>query len=181
MPYVHDIATRIGGRRASACFYVERPRVKGRHLLPIPRVHQLDGHSCGFLAALVTVRYFDPAVSVIDVLRAVPRNALPSPTRGLSEHKMRCTLARFGIESPNLERLGWAKLLKATKEGHPVIVTILPPEWDCDHWAVIRGMKDNPRRVWLSNYGEVEDGCLSWHGFKSMWYPHGEGMVCRRK
>ena len=93
---------------------------------------------------------------------------------------MRRTLARFGIESPNLEHLGWAKLLRATREGRPVIVTVLPEDWDCDHWVVIRGMKDHPRRVWLSNYAEVKDGCLSWREFRNMWSPHGEGMVCQR-
>ncbi len=36
---------------------------------PIPRVHQQDEHSCGFLAALVVAQYFDPKLTVMDILR----------------------------------------------------------------------------------------------------------------
>ncbi len=171
MPYVHNISTRIGGRRASASFWRERGS------LPIPRIHQYDSHSCGFLAALVVAQYFDPSASAMDVLKAMPKGYLPSPTRGLSEYGMRRTLARFGIECPNRERLGWAGLLKRTTEGRPVIVTVLPEDWDYDHWTVIRKVTDY--RVWLSNYDEVNE-CLSWDRFSDMWRPYGEGMVCRR-
>ena len=181
MPYVHSIETRIGGRRTSARFYMERTRGGRKHLLPIPRVHQLDDHSCGFLAALVTVQYFDPMVSVREVLEAMPNKALPSPVRWCSEHKLQCALSRFGIDAPCIYNLRWRKLMQLTTEGHPVIVTILPEDWTCDHWTVIRRITS--RHVWLSNYDEVKDGRLAWDEFRDMWWPYGTrgGLVCNRK
>jgi len=173
VPYLHDISTRIRGRRASLRYWIERA---GR--FPIPRVHQEDEHSCGFLAALVVAQYFDPTVSARDVLAAVPKNWLPSPTRGLSEYGVRKTLSRFRIECPNREGLGWRKLLRLTTEGAPVIVTVLPEGWDFDHWVVIRGMTS--RHVWVSNYAYADDGRLTRRQFSDMWYPYGEAMVCRR-
>jgi Papain-like cysteine protease AvrRpt2 len=183
MPYVHDIRTRIRGRRASLCFWKERA---GR--FPIPRVHQLDEHSCGFLAALVVAQYFDPSVTVRDVLEAVPRGWQPSPQWGLSGHKLARTLAKFGIECPNREGLGWRKLLKLTTEGHPVIVTVHPDGWLCDHWTVVRGLKDRSRKILLSNPapkgyeydGLAKDGSMSWSDFNGIWSPRGAGLVCTR-
>ncbi len=84
-------------------------RTPGRFL--IPNAHQQDGHSCGFLAALVVAQYFDPTVSVWEVLEAMPLGWQPSPMWGLSEWAMRKTLEHLGIECPNVTGLGWAKLL----------------------------------------------------------------------
>ena len=180
MPYVHDLKHRIQGRRASSCFYITKQAARAG-LLTIDRYHQLDEHSCGFLAALAVVRYFDPTVTARDVLETMPRNALPSPTRGLSEYGLRRTLSRFGIDAPCIYNLRWRNLMQLTTEGHPVIVTVLPEDWTCDHWTVIRRMTSH--RVWLSNYHEVKDGCLSWDEFRDMWRPYGTrgGLVCRRK
>jgi hypothetical protein len=91
MPHIQ---TRIGGRRTSARFRVERPR-EGRASHPISRVHQLDEHSCGFLAALMVFRYFDPTVSTRDVLAAL----LPSPGRGCSQRELIRALSQFGIRA----------------------------------------------------------------------------------
>lgn len=173
MPYVHNISTRIKGRRASLSCRFERG---GR--FPIPRVHQQDSHSCGFLAALVVAQYFDPSVTIRDVLEALPINWLPGPTKGLSEYGVRFALKRFGIECPNRESLGWSKLLKLTMKGQPVIVTVLPEDWDYDHWVVIRGMTS--RHVWISNYHYADDARLTRRQFSEMWYHYGEGMVCRK-
>ena len=177
MPYIHNISTRIGGRRASLHFYMER-RKGGKHLLPIPRVHQYDNHSCGFLAALVVAQYFDPSVTVWDVLEAMPLGWQPSPKWGLPGWGIRETLSYLGIECPSSEGLGWADLMEATMEGNPVIATLDGPDWICDHWVVIRGMKD--RKVWLSNYDWSPAGRLSWKEFSRQWSPHGEAMICRK-
>ena len=74
--------------------------------------------------------------------------------------------------------------MELTKEGRPVIVSILPNGWDYDHWTVIRGLRGTKhRRVLLSNitgmgYGADQDGGISWHRFKSMWYYGSDGIVC---
>lgn len=178
MPHIQ---TRIGGRRTSARFRVERPR-GGRTSHPISRVHQLDEHSCGFLAALMVIRYFDPTVSTRDVLATL----LPSPARGCSQSEIRRALAHFGIRADYRERLGWARLLGLAKAGSPVIVTIHPEEWLSDHWTVVRGLRDRSRRILLSNpaprgyeyEGLARDGSMSWSDFNGLWSPRGAGLVC---
>ena len=79
MPFVHNINTRIRGRGVMLLL----GRTPGRFL--IPNAHQQDGHSCGFLAALVAAQYFEPTVSVWEVLEAMPLGWQPSPMWGLSE------------------------------------------------------------------------------------------------
>jgi peptidase C39-like protein len=181
MPHIQ---TRIGGRRTSARFRVERPR-EGRTSHPISRVHQLDEHSCGFLAALMVIWYFDPTASTRDVLAAL----LPSPVRGCSQREVIRALSRFGIRARYRERLGWASLQGLARAGCPVIITIHPDEWLCDHWTVVRGLRDRSRRILLSNpaprgyeyEGLAHDGSLSWSDFKGIWSPRGAGLVCESK
>ena len=67
MPFVHDLRRRIRGRRVWSRFYTAGARARGA-ALAIPRYRQLDGHSCGFLAALAVVRYFAPRTPAAEVL-----------------------------------------------------------------------------------------------------------------
>jgi hypothetical protein len=181
MPHIQ---TRIEGRRRSARFRVERLR-EGRTSHPISRVHQLDEHSCGFLAALMVIRYFDPKASTYDVLAAL----LPSPLRGCSQREVICALSQFGIRARYRERLGWAGLQGLAKAGCPVIITIHPDEWLSDHWTVVRGLRDRSRRILLSNpaprgyeyEGLAKDGSMSWRNFTGIWCPRGAGLVCESK
>lgn len=176
MPFVHQIRTRVRGRRASARFWVERG---GDH--PIPRVHQEDSHSCGFLAALTVAQYFHPSLTVRDVLNAIPLGWQPSPMWGLSPHKLTRTLTGLGVNCEDKEGLGWGRLLRSTREGHPVIVTVQPEWYECDHWTVISDMNEIMlRRITLSNYDRQPDGYLSWHGFKKIWSPRGAAIVCKK-
>lgn len=181
MPHIQ---TRIGGRRTSAEFRVERPRA-GRASHLISRVHQLDEHSCGFLAALMVIRYFDPTVSIRDVLAAL----LPSPVRGCSQREIIRALSQFGIRARYREGLGWVRLMKVAKAGCPVIVTIHPDEWLSDHWTVVRGLRERLRRILLSNpaprgyeyEGLAKDGSMSWNDFNRIWSPRSAGLVCESK
>jgi hypothetical protein len=181
MPHIQ---TRIGGRRTSAQFRVERPRV-GRTSHPISRVHQHDEHSCGFLAALMVIRYFDPTVSTRDVLAAL----LPSPVRGCRQRELIRALSQFGIRARYRERLGCSRLQGLAKAGCPVIITIHPDEWLSDHWTVVRGLRERSRRILLSNPGPrgyeyeglAQDGSMSWRDFKGIWSPRGAGLVCESK
>ena len=179
-----NIQIRIGGRRTSARFRVERQR-PGRMPHPISRVHQIDEHSCGFLAALMVIRYFDSTVSTRDVLAAL----LPSRCEDARSERSSVRLSQFGIRARYRERLGWARLQGLAKAGCPVIITIHPDEWFCDHWTVVRGLKDRSRRILLSNpaprgyeyEGLAQDGSMSWSDFNGIWYPRGAGLVCESK
>ncbi len=179
-----NIQTRIGNRRTSAHFRIECDRTGGSPY-PIPRVHQIDEHSCGFLAALTVVRYFDPAVPTRDVLKVL----MPSPTRGCSQREMIRALKRFGIKAEYHEGLKWWDLVNTYWMGWSLIVTVWPEEWVSDHWTVVRRLEQQPCRVLLSNPaptgyeydGLEEDGSLSWYDFNKVWWPKGAALICRKE
>ncbi len=178
-----NIQTRVGGRRTSARFRIERGSE-----YPIPRVHQIDEHSCGFLAALTVVRYYDPTVPTRDVLAAL----MPSPSRGCSQREIIRALKRFGIRTNYHTELAWWEMLSYCRTGRTglaLVVTVQPDEWVCDHWTVVRGIERNPKTVILSNPaptgyeydGLDEDGCISWRDFNKVWWPKGAALICSRR
>jgi len=149
-------------------------RPAGAGGLGIPRYHQLDTHSCGFLAALAVVRHFAPKTGADDVLRVVA----PSPASGCDQrHLIRC-LKRFGVAAVYRERLGPRSLHRLAAAGTPVIVTVWPEWYGCDHWTVVRGL-DRAGRVFLTNYNWLtRNGSMDWKDFLDIWEPRGVGLVC---
>jgi hypothetical protein len=163
MPYVHDLRCRVQGRRVSSRFYTAKEPA-GAGMLDIPLYRQDDGHSCGFLATLAVVRYFAPQTPILEVLRAVAPSSVCECGR---RHVVRC-LKRFGIVPEYRERLGLRTLRRLIAHETPVIVTLWPEGYFCDHWTVVRGIDLRRRRVFLTNYGEVvadADGSMAWTAF----------------
>lgn len=176
MPYIHNIDIRVGHRRTSTRFWVSRADKR----FSIPRVHQLDEHSCGFLAALNVIQHYDPSVTVEQALRTV----VPSPQWGCTQPQLRAALRFYGIDPQYKKGLDWYDLLQSATEGTPVIICIYPWDYSCSHWTVVRGVTNQPRTVWLSNAYESDAGIgklgqVTWSNFRQIWYSHGEGIVCR--
>jgi hypothetical protein len=182
MPYVHRLRRLVRGTYASSRFCVKGKRPAGAGVLGIPRYHQLDYHSCGFLAALAVVRHFAPETEADEVLRVVA----PSPADGCGQrHLIRC-LKRLGVTAVYRQGLGPRSLRRLTAAGTPVIVTVWPDEYSCDHWTVVRGLDKAARRIFLTNPANAvpyaaADGSLPWKKFLDIWYDRGEGLVCKRK
>ena len=182
MPYVHQHSIRVNRRRVSASWWQERRIRRGTGFLPIPRYHQQDYHSCGFLAALAVTQFIRPEIEVREVLAQVCPNYWGIDTKPLLR-----ALRRPGIDADYREKgLGWQRLLKAISEGHPVIVSVLPADWDYDHWTVIRGLREGSRRVFFTNmWGydglRASDCSMSWSDFNGMWNYGGDGIICALK
>jgi ABC-type bacteriocin/lantibiotic exporter with double-glycine peptidase domain len=154
-----------------------RFRVVRRDSLRMPRYRQHDDHSCGFLAALAVVHYFDPQVPAERVLAAVPA----STDSGCDQRRLIRGLKRLGITSEYREGLGLLRLRRLLTAGKPVIVTVQPDWYTCDHWTAVRGVDCTGRRILLSNYNWLdENGALSWKEFASIWSPRGGALVCER-
>ncbi len=152
-----------------------RFRVERSRALPIHRYHQLDGYSCGFLAAVAVAHYFDPAVPYRAIRRAVP----PSPASGCGQRQLIRGLKQLGITAVYRDYLGPKRLAHLLDRGRPVIVTVWPDWYDCDHWTAIRQVDTDAGRVLLSNYDYLDDdGALSWNDFTAIWSPRGGGLVC---
>jgi hypothetical protein len=143
----------------------------------MPRYHQLDDHSCGFLAVLAVVHYFDPQISPAKVLSAI----MPSPTSGCDQSRLLRGLEKLGIVAEYRESLGLRRLSRSLAKGRPVVVTIQPEDYVCDHWTDVRGIDRFGERILLSNYdGLDDDGSMTWKGFSDIRSPRGAGLVCER-
>ena len=174
MPYVHRLKRLVRGSFASSCFYVKNKRPAAA-ALDIPRYRQLDDHSCGFLAALAVVRHFAPPTEADDVLRALA----PSPAGGCGQRRLIRCLKRFGVTAVYREGLGRRRLFRLATVGTPVIVTVWPEWYGCDHWTVVRGL-DGRGRVFLSNYNWLsKNGSIAWKDFLDIWTPRGGGLICK--
>src|SRR4051812_13190587 len=92
---VHRLAREVQGQHLSAWFRggsrLAREQTPDRQLLDLPAYQQLDDHSCGFIAALTVVQYFDPDVRSEDVLETVR----PSVDSGCDQRKVVRALRRF--------------------------------------------------------------------------------------
>jgi hypothetical protein len=176
MPYVHDLSCRVEGKRVSARYHTAWQSARPA-MLDIPLYRQLDYHSCSFLAVLAVIRYFAPQTPVMEVLRA----AAPSSSSGLGwQHLVRC-LKRFGIVAEWRERLGLQTLRRLTADRKPVIVTVEPEGYVCDHWTVIRGVDLRTRRVHLTYYEYTDaEGSMEWAKFQLDCSPRGCGWVCEQ-
>jgi hypothetical protein len=148
----------------------------GASALDLPAYLQLDDHSCGFLAVLTVVRYFRPDVAHRAVLGAVR----PSAEVGCDQAEVIRALQSFGISAAYRDRLGPRSLARLAAEGSPVIVTVWPEDYCCDHWTAVRGVDAGGARVYLTNCEYTgRDGGMPWDEFAAMWFPHGGGLICR--
>ncbi len=144
--------------------------------LPLPNYHQQDWHSCGFVAALTVVHYFDSKVSDVKVLEAVR----PSINTGTDNGKMMKGLAALRIRADYREDLDTDRLFGVLAMGLPCIISVWPDDWDGDHWVVVRAMGAD--RVHLTNYGAV-----SLSRFEREWIKnwdsgdYGAGIICTRR
>jgi hypothetical protein len=142
----------------------------------MPAFRQLDDHSCGFVAVLAVVKHFAPRASAKGVLEAVR----PSEEFGCGQPRVVEALRAFGVRARYRADLDLARLHGLLGEGTPVVVTVWPKGWVCDHWTVVRGTDLAARRVYLVNHadGTTRRGGMSWRAFRSVWSPCGGGLVC---
>jgi hypothetical protein len=170
--------TVCGGRVSAHFRELRRPRQpEGGTLLALPAYKQLDDHSCGFLAVLTVVRYFHKDVAPMTVLRIVR----PSAEAGCGQGCVLRSLRSFGITAAYRDRLGLRSLARLIAAGLPVIVTVWPEDYGCDHWSVVRGVDVADRKIYLTNCEYTgPDGGMPWADFTAMWWPYGGGLVCRR-
>jgi hypothetical protein len=124
---------------------------------------------------LTVVRYYRPRVSIREVLKAVR----PSPEWGCGQKRVIDSLRAFGVRAGYRDDLNLAILHQLIGEGRPVIVTVEPGDWVCDHWCVVRGVDRERKRIHLVNGANTtRSGGMSWIDFRKEWSPVGGGLVC---
>lgn len=146
-------------------------------VLPLEGRRQVEDFSCGFVAALMVVEYFNRPVTVDRLYRLIG----PHEEWGASTRKVATALRRCGIRVGLRDALDFDGLAAAIEAGHPVITCIKEPGVDDSHWCVAYGISRKPRRVFVAGVGlpHLDDGkVLPWGTFAGMWTPRGNGMIC---
>lgn len=139
--------------------------------LGIPCYRQLDSHSCGFLSILAVVHHFHPNTPLKQILDVV------QPTEdGCGQPHLIRSLKKLGVKAQYRKGLEPMDLYRLILKGVPVIVTVEPEWYSCDHWTVIRGLDPVNRWVYLTNY---EEDVMDWKEFRKIWSPCSEGLVCK--
>jgi len=140
---------------------------------------QVEDFSCGFVAALMVVEYFNRPVTVDRLYRLIG----PHEEWGASTRKVASALRRCGIRVELRDRLGFDELAAAIDAGHPVITCITSPRANNSHWCVVYGVSRKPSRVFVAGIGlpHLDAGkVLPWASFRRVWSPPGNGLVCSR-
>ena len=110
---------------------------------------QQDGYSCGYVAALSVVHYYDPNVSAREVRRVVR----PNPNWGVDRHKLVKALVKLGVDAELRTDLTIDVLREYVERGIPVIVSVWPEDWYSDHWTVVQGFRGDS--VYLTNHWKL--------------------------
>lgn len=143
--------------------YAPRP-VRGPSLR-LPGVRQLDDCSCGLVAVLT-----------VAMAEGIPERealaAIGSPRGGMCCDAVVRALRRLGFRPERRDDLAVRDLVRLVRLGVPVLLTVYPAGWDCDHWTVVRGFSCGGGRVHLTNYGSLPVA-----RFEREWFDRGEGVV----
>jgi hypothetical protein len=136
--------------------------------LKLKNYRQQDAYSCGLVAALSVVHYFDSVRSKKEVLSAVR----PTKSSGVGSKELRRGLRKLSVDAVLHKDLTLRRLREYVACGVPVIVTVWPEEYETDHWTVVQGFVGD--RIHLTNYKSMPV-----RGFKEEWFEVGEGLVCK--
>ncbi len=136
---------------------------------------QEDGYSCGYVAALSVVHYYDPNVPAREVRAAVRCNV----DWGVDRHKLIKALNKLGVDAELRTDLAVDTLREFVERGIPVVVSVWPEDWYSDHWTVVQAFCDG--LVYMTNHGALP---IDW--FVREWSDmdmrsrggSGEGIVC---
>lgn len=142
-------------------------------VLAVPPYRQTDRYTCGFTAGLMPLHYFFPYYPTSLFLAAVR----PAPGSGVTERSLIRALGRCGVTATPRPKAGFHGLAGAVRSGWPVIVGVQNPGRRHGHWAVVCGVGERPRRVYVLNNRPRHSrrGC-PWEEFKNLW--RGDPLVC---
>lgn len=163
---------RYGNYRASYAY--AREEVPHGVSLLLRGYAQNDSHSCGFLAALTVLRYYQPNADARELLKVVR----PTVNGGTQRADIVNGLRNFGISARLRKDLTISELVRHVELGIPVIISVLPEDWAGDHWVVVRGF--DAKHVHLTNHYPMTRRTF-WREWVGNWQDesvNGWGLVC---
>jgi hypothetical protein len=148
------------------------------HTLDVPGYRQTQLHTCGFVAGLMVLHYFDPTRSA----RLFYRRTQPTLDEGTPVPRLVRALRESYIQVEDRTDLNFERIVKSIRQGRPVITTV-KRRFDTGHWVVIYGVGFRPNRVFVAGNGIpylLDRSEMAWADFRKNWFVIGEGLVCRR-
>jgi len=142
-------------------------------VLDLPPYQQLTRYSCAYVTGLIVLRYFFPKKSDKRFWNRVD----PYPN-GFDQKRLVRALEDSGIKVRRHRKLTFDAIARAIDADQPILVTL--DRGETDHWVVIGGYAQKPKRVYLFNlswkhrppYG------MRWKTFRENWAPPGLGLLC---
>ena len=150
--------------------------------LSLPSYCQTDTYSCGALAGWSVLKFLKSNAN----FKVFYEACAPDREYGTSNARLMAALRKHGVSVGDRKNLGFKTIHRCIRSGKPIPAAIAEGaifDDDAAHWIVIYGVGTKPNRIFIS--GKTRPGFsrqqLTWHEFKSIWYPQGHGLVCSVK
>lgn len=156
---------------------------KGRNVktLKMPVWTQSQTHSCGFVVALMVLRYFRSTVPVAELYQAIQ----PDAERGTPTNRLVKVLRQYGVQVSNREGLTFQQIQAAIDTKRPILTTVCTDDPDVTHWVVLYGYGVKPNRVFVGPYAAPFVNSAKSHAWSMFrqhhWADPGFGLICSRR
>jgi hypothetical protein len=173
-----DKAVDVTGLRIIPYPLLHYPEDNSVCTLDVPGYRQTQTYTCGFVAGLMVLHYFDPDQSACQFYERVR----PSIEDGTPTSRLVKALRASGIRVGERRNLTFDWMASFVKKGMPII-TAVRRDSGISHWIVVYGVGYRPRRLFIAGDGiPYWDGrCeLSYAEFNRKWDGRGEGLVCSK-
>lgn len=138
--------------------------------LPVPGYRQARNYTCGYAAALMVIRYFEPDASAQELYAR-----LGTCRDGTRQTAIVRELRNSGVSANVRYDVHFGRIARSIDQGKPIIGYL----HDIDHWLVIYGYGRDPERVFVAD-PEPYESC------EHRWSTYGQrlahfGIICSRR
>ncbi|WP_269522616.1 C39 family peptidase [Coraliomargarita parva] len=148
----------------------KRPRCK---TLKIPGYKQVQGYTCGFIAAANILHFFTPDAELEYLYEALDIKD------GTTEDEVTDALRQYGIRVRRRTTLDFKSIQAALQSGLPIITSV--KAMFSGHWVVIYGYDNARKTVFVCGNGILplfNRKEVSYGSFCEKWDPVGNGLIC---
>lgn len=142
--------------------------------LDVPGYRQVQRFTCGYVAGMMVLHTFKPRASED---RFYERCA-PDPDEGVPVARLARALRDSGIKVGLRSSFAFDDIRRAIDSGRPVILTVGAGG---EHWVVVYGYGEAPRRVFIAGNGlpHLSKGKqMTWEAFVRKHGGEDGGLVC---
>ncbi len=144
--------------------------------LEVPGYRQVDGYSCGPVAAWSVLQTFNPSLS----FRKFYQDCKVTED-GTNEYQIIRALRKNGVGVSLRDEMEFDDVAKAIDDGFPILTSI-SLGGNIDHWVCIYGVGLNPQRLFTCNHGGASEhhGRMghAWEVWLRIWDDSSRYLIC---